>query len=83
MSLAQGPELCTEQGLECKAGTPDTILKVHALGLRKKKPETQGCEDDQARHGEIKFSSPEGRSTNRKLPCHINVTLTTGITIAT
>lgn len=71
-SLAQGPELCTEQDLECRAGTLDTVYnKCIPWGLEREGWRL-GCEDGQARRRKIKFSSPEGHSTNRELPCHTN-----------
>lgn len=35
MSLAQGPELCTEQDIECRAGTLDPVYKCTPWGLER------------------------------------------------
>lgn len=79
MSLAQDPELCTAQGLECKAGTPDTISKYTPWGSERKGRRLKGVRMAKLSMGKSSFPALKDVPQTGSY----RVTLMTGITIAT
>lgn len=78
LSQAQGPELCTEQDLECRAGTLDTV-KYTPWGLEREGWRPNGVRMAKPSMGKSSFPAPK----NIPQTGNYRATLMMGISTAT